>query len=77
MWGKHGFSAEDKGFEQPSKTAENRVVFQKRVINPTQEHAETLAELLDIIADSDAETLAELLKVAKQTRKPSKASGGR
>ena len=62
MWGKHGFSAEDKGFEQPSKTAENRVVFQKRVINPTQEHAETLAELL---------------KVAKQTRKPSKASGGR
>jgi hypothetical protein len=53
------------------------VVFQKRVINPTQEHAEAVAELLDIIADSDAETLAELLKVAKQTRKPFQASGGR
>ena len=69
--------AEDKGFEHPSKTSENPVVFQKRVINPTQEHAETLAELLDIIADADAETLAELLRMAKQTREPSKASGGR
>jgi ribosomal 50S subunit-associated protein YjgA (DUF615 family) len=53
------------------------VVFQKRVINPTQEHAEAVAELLDIIADADAETLAELLRMAKQTREPSKASGGR
>jgi hypothetical protein len=73
----HGFSAEDKGFEHPSETAENPVVFQKRVINPTQEHAEAVAELLDIIADADAETLAELLRMAKQTREPSKASGGR
>jgi hypothetical protein len=56
--------AEDKGFEHPSKTSENPVVFQKRVINPTQGQAETLAELLDIIAD--AETLVELVRMAKE-----------
>ena len=36
------------------------------MINPTQGQAETLAELLDIIADADAETLLELVHMAKQ-----------
>lgn len=66
-----------EGFEHHPKFLENCKILFGRVINPTQEHAEAVAELLDMIADSDAETLAELLRVAKQTRKPSKASGGR
>jgi hypothetical protein len=69
VWDKHGFSAEDKGFEQNSDTKENtgeNEVLKKRVINPTQGQAETLAELLDIIADADAETLVELVRMAKQ-----------
>ena len=66
---KHGLTAEDKGFEQNSDTKENtgeNEVLKKRVINPTQGQAETLAELLDIIADADAETLVELVRMAKQ-----------
>ena len=68
------------GFEHHPEFLENCKSFVERVINPTQEHAEAVAELLDIIADADAETLAELLRMArmaKQTREPSKASGGR
>jgi len=63
------YLAEDKGFEQNSDTKENtgeNEVLKKRVINPTQGQAETLAELLDIIADADAETLVELVRMAKQ-----------
>ena len=66
---KNHFTAEDKGFEQNSDTKENtgeNEVLKKRVINPTQGQAETLAELLDIIADADAETLVELVRMAKQ-----------
>jgi hypothetical protein len=69
--------AEDKGFEHPSESSENRVVFKKRVINPTQEHAEAVAELLDIIADSKGQLAVELLRMARELGKLPVAFGGR
>lgn len=69
--------ADGEGFEHHPKLLEICGILLKRVINPTQEHAEAVAELLDIIADSKGQVAVELLRMARQLAKLPVASGGR